>query len=310
MSATTHDGGSSGQLTSEGYGLAAVSYNVRGAGRAPDPSLGGRRLIDQAGRSLFARSVNVSRPPSDRMEERAMSGDMTAGREADSARSQDQSGAIDRRDALKKAARGRRCGGVDDSGRTGRVVGHRARPDGDRLLTCCHHHGASDRGELRMRARSRQCLLQRHHLAGREPDRGLRPDVCWRCRGGGPRRVPRDLQAPGCAGSSPSTSSRAPAARLRSRRGFRSGAPTGRSTCSTGRSPPCAWPVTWSWMYRRRSSPRSGVQRRDHDVDGRSAGSAHERGAHHHDDRSGGAVHELGPTTKATEPGTEALPAP
>jgi hypothetical protein len=33
-----------------------------------------------------------------------MSGDMTGGRDADAARSQDQSGAIDRRDALKKAA--------------------------------------------------------------------------------------------------------------------------------------------------------------------------------------------------------------
>ncbi len=81
----------------------------RYARRCPTSSITGQRrptpTHDQARRSLLPlRSVKVSRPPSDRMEDRAMSGDMTEGGEADSARSHDQSGAIDRRAALKKAA--------------------------------------------------------------------------------------------------------------------------------------------------------------------------------------------------------------
>ena len=257
-----------------------------------------------------------------------MSGDMTAGR-GGGLRSITGSIGHDR-PSRRLEEGGDRCrrGGMDDSGRTGLVVGHRARPDGHRVLAGRHHHVASDRGDLRLRCPvSRTACCSDNTYLVDEPDLELRPDVSWPCRAGGPRSSSQGSRKPDdcedvlvyvfvCTGDTAAFPARFPVRCADGEIYLFDGTVT--AVCLDcdleldARRGPRVWRS--ATRPRRRRRPKQRRRRRAPEsttTTTEAAGAAHQRGVEHHDDRSGRRrPRARSRRTTTTEPQTAAPPSP
>ena len=207
-----------------------------------------------------------------------MCGDMTTGQAADSARSQHQSATIDRRSALKKAAVA--AGVAAWTTPVVQVVSPGTAHA--QTVTGCSPVVTITLSRPERAASACPCptcpqLLQSDTVYWVQ---GLTVDCGPTCRGRQRWRARSSSQTSASPRTAPTSSASSPAwaCRLRSAPGFRSGAPTGGSTCSTGRSPPYACPAPGAGFTAADRARGRGAQRRGHDVDDRSGGAVHERG--------------------------------